>query len=81
MEQEEQEWTPLPGGTWSAWPMRKNRQPKSGDVRVFAVAVSLNTLWAGGAVKFMDVPGLVGLRTASYAASHRARLAWRPRRT
>ena len=37
--------------------MRKNRQPKSGDVRVFAVAVSLNTLWAGGAVKFTDVPG------------------------
>ena len=57
MEQEEQEWTPLPGGPWSAWPMRKNRQPKSGDVRVFAVAVSLNTLWAGGAVKFTDVPG------------------------
>ena len=57
VEQEEQEWTPLPGGPWSAWPMRKNRQPKSGDVRVFAVAVSLNTLWAGGAVKFTDVPG------------------------
>ena len=57
VEQDEQEWTPLPGGPWSAWPMRKNRQPTSGDVRVFAVAVSLSTLWAGGAVKFVDVPG------------------------
>jgi hypothetical protein len=37
--------------------MRKNRQPTSGDVRVFAVAVSLSTLWAGGAVKFVDIPG------------------------
>jgi len=57
VEQEEQEWTPLPGGPWSAWLMRKSRQPASGDVRVFAVAASLSTLWAGGAVKFVDVPG------------------------
>ena len=57
VEQDEQEWTPLPSGPWSAWPMRKNRQPKNGDIRVFAVAVSLSTLWAGGAVKFVDLPG------------------------
>ena len=31
-------------GPWSAWPMRKSRQPASGEVRVFAVAVSLSTL-------------------------------------
>ena len=41
----------------AGWAMRKNRQPQSGDVRVFAVAVSLSTLWAGGAVKFVEVPG------------------------
>lgn len=37
--------------------MRKNRQPKDGEVRVFAVALSLDTRWAGGFVKFVDVPG------------------------
>ena len=53
----EEEWAPLSGGPWQAWLMRKNRQPKDGDVRVFAVALSLNTRWAGGFVKFVDVPG------------------------
>ena len=53
----EEEWAPLSGGPWQAWLMRKSRQPASGDVRVFAVALSLDTRWAGGSVKFMDVPG------------------------
>ena len=53
----EEEWAPLSGGPWHAWLMRKNRQPASGDVRVFAVALSLDTRWAGGSVKFMDVQG------------------------
>ena len=37
--------------------MRKNRQPIDGEVRVFAVALSLDTRWAGGFVKFVNVPG------------------------
>ena len=53
----EEEWTPLSGGPWHAWLMRKNRQPASGDIRVFAVALSLDTRWAGGSVKFVDVQG------------------------
>ena len=50
------EWLPLSDGPWNAWLMRKNRQPKKGNLRVFAIAVELDNRWAGGAVKFV-VPG------------------------
>ena len=55
------EWIELPGGPWTARLMRKARQSAAPPGhRVFGVSVTFGSatpIYAGGAVKFMDVPG------------------------